>query len=49
MTSSAVGFKICALTAGIKKYKLIKKKRKKHNNIVLFAKTKLNTIKVLRS
>ena len=49
MTSSAVGFKICALTAGIKKYKLIKKKRKKHNNIVLFAKTKLNTMKVLRS
>ena len=28
MTSSAVGFKICALTAGIKKYKLIKKKKK---------------------
>ena len=29
ITSSAVGTKICAVTAGIKKYKSIKKKNKK--------------------
>ena len=35
ITSSAVGLKLCALTAGIKKYKLIiKNKRKIHNKIV---------------
>ena len=34
MTSSAVGFKICAITAGIKKCKsIIKKKKKKHDKI----------------
>ena len=48
ITSSAVGLNICAITAGIKKYKsIIKKKKKKHNKIVLLAKTKLNTIQVL--
>ena len=37
--SSAIGLKICAITAGIKKYKLIiKKKKKKHDKIVLLAK-----------
>ena len=42
ITSSAVRLKICAITAGIKKYKsIIKRKRKKHDKIVL-----LNTIKV---
>ena len=31
IVSSAVGLKICAITAGIKKYKsVVKKKRKKH-------------------
>ena len=36
ITSSAVGINICAITAGIKKYKLIiKKKKKKHDKIVL--------------
>ena len=36
ITSSANGFKICVITAGIKKYKsIIKKKRKKHDKIVL--------------
>ena len=44
--SSAIGLKICAMTAGIKKYKSIIKK-KKHDEIVLFTKSKLNTIKVL--
>ena len=40
---SAVELKICAITAGIKKYKSIVKKRKnKHDEIVLLPKTKLN-------
>ena len=48
--SSAVGIKICAITAGIKNYKLImKKNKKKHDKIVLFGKTKLDTIEVLIS
>ena len=48
--SSAIGLKICAVTAVIKKYQsIIKKKSKKHNYIVLLAKTKLNTIKFLVS
>ena len=35
ITSSAIGLKICAITAGIKKYKsIIKKKKKKHDKIV---------------
>ena len=47
ITSSAVGIKICAKTAGIKRYKsIIKKKKKKHDKIVLFAKTNLNSIVV---
>ena len=50
IASSAVGLKICAITAGIIKYKsIIKKKRKKHYKIVLLAKNKLNTIEVLIS
>ena len=44
--SYVLGLKICAITAGIKKYKsIIKKKRKKHNKIALLAKSKLNSIK----
>ena len=40
MTSSAIG----AITTGIKKYKsIIKKKKKKHNKIVLVAKSELNS------
>ena len=36
--SSAIGLKMCALTAGSKKYKsIIKKKKKKHDKIMLFA------------
>ena len=50
ITSHAVGIKICAITAGIKKYKsIINKKKKKHNKIVLLGKDKLNTIEVLIS
>ena len=45
ITSSAVGLKIYAITAGIKKYKsIIKKKKKKHDKMVLIAKSKLNSI-----
>ena len=46
--SSAIGLKICAITAGIKKYKSIIKK-KSHDKIVLLAKSKLNRIEVLIS
>ena len=45
-----IGIKICAVTVGIKKYKpIIKKKKKKHDKIVLLGKDKLNTIEVLIS
>ena len=50
ITISAVGLKICLINAGIKKYKsIIKKKKKKHDKIVLLAKSKLNNIEVLIS
>ena len=50
ITSSAIGLKICAITAGIKKFKsIIKKKKKKHDKIVSLAKSKLNRIEVLIS
>ena len=50
ITSSTVGIKICAITAGIKKYKsIIKKKKKKHDKIALFWKDMFSTIKVLIS
>ena len=46
--SSAIGLKICAITAGIKTYKsIIKKKKKQHDKKVLLAKSKLNSIEVL--
>ena len=44
VTTSAVGIKICAITKGIKKYKSIIKKKKKHDKIVLLGKDKLNAI-----
>ena len=48
ITSSPVKLKIYAITTGIKKYKsIIKKKKKKHNGIVLLGKSKLNTIEDL--
>ena len=46
ITSPAIGLKICAIAAGIKKFK---KKKKKHDKIVLFAKSKLNSIEILIS
>ena len=50
ITSSTVGLKICTIAARIKNYKSsIKKKRKKHDKILLLGKTKLNTIEVLIS
>ena len=50
IASSAVRLKIGAITTGIKNYKsIIKKKRKKHDKILLLAKPKLDTIKVLIS
>ena len=45
ITSSSIGLKISATTAGIKKYtSMIKKKKKKHDKIVFLAKYKLNSI-----
>ena len=50
ITNSAIGFQICAIAARIQKYKsIIKKKKKKHDKIVLLAKSKLNSIEVLIS
>ena len=50
ITISAVGLKICVITVGIENYKsIIKKKKKKHDKIVLLAKTKLNNEQVLIS
>ena len=46
ITTFAIGLKICAITAEIKKNKSIIKKKKKHDKIVLLAKSKLSTIKV---
>ena len=40
ITSSAIGLKICAITAEIKKYKsIIKTKKKKHDKIISLAKS----------
>ena len=48
ITSSAFGLKICTITAGINKYKsILRKKIKKHYEIVLLAKSKLNSIEIL--
>ena len=50
ITSSTVGLEICIITAGIEKYKsIIKEKKKKHNKIILLAKSNLNSIEVLVS
>ena len=46
--SSVVWLEIWAITAGIRKYKsILKKKKRKHDKIVLSAKSKLNSIEVL--
>ena len=48
IASFIIGLKNCEITAGIMKYKsIIKKKRKKHDKIVLLAKSKLNSTEVL--
>ena len=50
ITNSGIGSKVYAITAAIEKYKsIIKKKKKKHDEIVLVAKSKLNSIEVLVS
>ena len=50
ITSSAIGLKICLITAGIKKYKsIIKKNKKKEDKTLSLAKSKLNTVEVLIS
>ena len=50
IASSVAGISICAITAGIKKYKsYIKKKKKKHDKLVLLGNDKSNAIEVLVS
>ena len=50
ITSSSIGLKIPANNVGIKRYtSLIEKKKKKHNKIVLIAKSNLNSIEFLVS
>ena len=50
ITIYAIELKICAISAGIHKYKsIVKKKEKKYDKIVLLAKSKLNTTEVLIS
>ena len=47
---SPVGLKVCAITARITRYKsIIKKKKKKHDKIVLPGKAKLDSFEVLIS
>ena len=49
-TSSVIGLKIRAITAEIKKYQsVIKKRKKKHDEKVLLAKSNLNSVEVLIS
>ena len=48
IASSTIGFRICVITTGVKKYKsIIKKKRTKHDKIVLLEKSRLSSIEVL--
>ena len=50
ITSSTIGLKICAIAVGNKRCKsIIKKKKKKHDNIEMLAISKLNRIEVLIS
>ena len=50
ITSSAIVLTIRAITAGINKYKsIIEKRKKRHDKIVLLAKSKLNRLEVLIS
>ena len=47
ITSSVGETKVCAITAEIKKYKSVIKKKKKHDKMALLGKDKINTIEVL--
>ena len=50
ITSSEIGLTICIITAAVKKYKsIIKKKKNMHDKVLLLAKTKLNSIEVIIS
>ena len=49
IASSAIGLKTCVITTAIKKCKSLIKKMKKHDKIVLLAKSKLNSKEVLIS
>ena len=50
ISAFATALKVCAITARIKKYmSIIKKKKKKHDNIILLPKSKLDSIEVLIS
>ena len=50
ITSSVIGLKTCVIATGIKKYNsIIKRKKKKHDKIVLLAKSKSNSIEVVIS
>ena len=49
ISSSVIGLEICVITAGIKKYKSIIKKKKRHDKMVLSAKSKFSSIEVLIS
>ena len=50
IASSAIRSKICAIVTGIQTYKsIIKKKKEKHNKILLVAKSRLNRIEILIS
>ena len=50
ITISKIALKICAISAGIKKYKsIIKRKKKKHDKMVLLAKSKLYRMEELIS
>ena len=50
IASSTIGLKVCIITTGIEKCKsIIKKIWKKHDKIVLLAKSKLNNLEVLLS
>ena len=48
ISSPAVGIKVFAITSGIKKCKsIIRKKKKKHDRIVLLGRPKLDTFEIL--
>ena len=50
LMSSAIGWKLCAIAAGIKTFNSItKKNKKKHDRMALLAKSKLISIEILIS